>query len=208
MRSTVQDVMTRDVVVAHPTTSFKQLIRLLAEHRIAALPVVDAAGLPVGVVSETDLTARQTTEDLVDAGSSAADVMTTPAVTIHPETPVVEAARRLQDRKVRRLLVVDVGGALAGIVTRTDLLKVFLRPDDYIRFEIIDQVASRMPQVIPQGLQVEVTDGRVILGGEVERHEQAVVLRGIAGAVDGVVEVQDHLNIRFVELPDQKVPLD
>src|SRR5512132_2183618 len=120
MRSTVQDVMTRDVVVAHPTTSFKKLTRLLAEHRIAALPVVDDAGHPVGVVSETDLTARQVAEDLVDAGSTAADVMTTPAVTVHPETPVVGAARRLQDRKVRRLLVVDRAGTLAGIVTRTD----------------------------------------------------------------------------------------
>lgn len=206
MRSTIQDVMTRGLVVARPSTPLKQVARLLADNRIAALPVIDQDGRPLGVVSETDL-ARQMTVSPMDAGATAADVMTTPAATIDPTAKVAEAARQLQDRKVRRLLVVDQGGMLAGIVTRTDLLRVFLRPDEFIRFELIDKVAGRLPGLLPRSLQIDVTDGRVILNGEVEDAD-AVTVRELACAVDGVIDVEDHLRVLPGVRDDLKVGLD
>ena len=136
MRRTVQDVMTRDVVAVRGATPFKELVRLLNEHRITALPVLDDTGrVVVGVVSETDLALKEvaplreahtpvfeTTEHRVErakaASLTAADLMTAPAVTAGPDELVAAAARRMYDRSVKRLPVVDRGGALVGIVTR------------------------------------------------------------------------------------------
>jgi CBS-domain-containing membrane protein len=136
MRRTVQDVMTRDVVAVRASTPFKELVRLLNEHRVTALPVLDEAGcVVVGVISESDLalreiqplreghtpifeSARHRSERTKAGGTTAAALMTTPAVTVGPQTPVAAAARLMHDRCVKHLPVVDPSGALDGIVAR------------------------------------------------------------------------------------------
>lgn len=211
MRRTVQDVMTRDVVAVRGATPFKELVRLLNEHRITALPVLDDTGrVVVGVVSETDLALKEvaplreahtpvfeTTEHRVErakaASLTAADLMTTPAVTAGPDELVAAAARRMYDRAVKRLPVVDRGGALVGIVTRGDLLKVFLRSDDDLRFDVLDHVAGDLLRLPVGAVEVEVRDGIVRLAGRLPRRRQAVALERLTAAIDGVVAVESQL---------------
>jgi CBS-domain-containing membrane protein len=189
MGRTVQDVMTREVVAVRGPTPFKELVRLLSKHRITALPVLDDAGrMVVGVVSESDLalkevpplreahtpvfeTAQHRGERAKAASLSAAELMTAPAVTVGPEELVATAARRMYDRRVKRLPVVDNSGALVGIVTRADLLKVFLRSDEELRFEVLDHVIGDLLRLPPGAVEVEVSDGVVAV--ESELHWQA-----------------------------------
>ncbi len=223
MHRTVQDVMTRDVVVARPTTSFHELVRLLTTYRISAVPVVDDAKRVVGIVSETDLVLKEavpqhqrpplfeTIEEAAEratatakaAATTAAQVMTTPVVSVHPEERVVAAARRLRAHKVKRLPVTDRAGALIGIVTLTDLLKVFVRADAEIRFEITDQLVTRLLRLPVTAIAVEVAEGVVRLGGQVGRRSQAVGLEYLAGRVDGVVAVDNQLAWAMDDIPGQ-----
>ena len=211
MRRTVQDVMTREVVAVRGPTPFKELVRLLNEHRVTAVPVLDDAGrLVVGVVSESDLALKEVAPlreahtpafetaqhrgERAKAGSlTAAELMTAPAVTVGPEELVATAARRMDDRRVKRLPVVDHSGALVGIVTRTDLLKVFLRSDDELRFDVLDHVSGDLLRLPPGTVEVEVGDGVVRLTGRVRRRSQALAMEKLTGAVDGVVAVESEL---------------
>ena len=230
MRRTVQDVMTRDVVAVRGSTPFKELVRLLNEHRVTALPVLDDAGrVVVGVVSESDLalkevqplreghtpifeSARHRGEREKAAGTTAAVLMTKPAVTVGPETPVATAARLMHDRDVKRLPVVDHGGALVGIVTRADLLKIFLRPDDDIRFEILDGVAGELLGLPPGAVAVGVREGVVRLAGQVPIRSTALALEKLTKAVDGVVAVEARVGWAVDDTaaqpsPSEPVPL-
>ena len=207
MQRTVQDVMTRDVVIARTTTPYKELVRLLAEYRIAALPVVDDAGHPVGIVSETDLTAQQGAELHPDTHVTAASVMTAPAITAHPEMPITEAARLMRDRKVKRLPVADAAGTMVGIVARVDLLKVFLRPDDAIRFEILDRAVRELPGLDVTQLRLEARDGEVTLDGRVQTKREAIRLRELADEAEGVIAVHDRLNFE-IDDTREPVPMD
>jgi predicted transcriptional regulator len=127
------------------------------------------------------------------AGITAREVMTRPAATVHPEELVADAARRLHARRVDQLPVVDHGGMLVGIISRFDVLKVFLRTDEEIRFELLDDIAGRLLRLPARRLQVDVESGVVTLAGRLERRSQAFALAQLAGLVDGVVAVRDRL---------------
>jgi len=224
MRRTVQDVMTRDVVAVRGSTPFKELVRLLNQHRVTALPVVDdAGGVVVGVVSESDLAlkevqplreghtpiferARHRGEWAKAGGTTAATLMTAPAVTVGPEEPITAAARLMHHRNVKRLPVVDHGGALVGIVTRADLLKVFLRPDDELRFEILDGVVGEVLGLAPGTVAVGVRDGLVRLAGQVPLRSQALALEKRTKAVDGIVAVETRLEWVVDDTAAQRSP--
>jgi CBS-domain-containing membrane protein len=226
MRRTVQDVMTREVVAVRGPTPFKELVRLLNEHRVTAVPVLDDAGrLVVGVVSESDLALKEVAPlreahtsafetalhrgERSKAGSlTAAELMTAPAVTVGPEELVATAARRMYDRRVKRLPVVDHSGALVGIVTRTDLLKVFLRSDDELRFDVLDHVSGDLLRLPPGTVEVEVADGVVRLTGRVSRRSQALAMEKLTGAVDGVVAVESELQWRAEDITTQVPPAE
>lgn len=128
MPARVQDVMTIEVVVAQPTTPVKQVARLLADHRLSALPVVDGCGRVLGVVSEADLPGDGRPVADGQAAATAAGVMTSPAVAVMPQATVTEAASRMQAAGVKRLPVVAGSGRLVGIVSRADLLRPLTRP--------------------------------------------------------------------------------
>jgi CBS domain-containing protein len=155
----VGSVMTTDVVRAGYGTPFKEVARLLADHRISGLPVVDDDEKVIGVISETDLLLRQArTPDPHEPprrrfpfapltrsarrqatkaqARTAGRLMTEPPITVHADDTIVEAARTMAQRHVERLPVVDEEDRLVGIVTRRDLLQVFLRPDRDIRQEV------------------------------------------------------------------------
>lgn len=189
MHSYVQDVMTTAVVTVAPHTPYRALAALLHRDRISGVPVVDADGIVVGVVSETDLLDPRRDHP---AQATAASLMTCPAVTIGPDAPVSHAARMMHTRKLRRLPVVDRGGHLLGIVTRSDVLSAFTRPDEQIRLEINQDVIADGFFTDPDRLTVTVERGIVTLSGE----PGSVVLgRSIAERarhVEGVVAVRDR----------------
>ncbi|MEV7535570.1 CBS domain-containing protein [Streptomyces hydrogenans] len=182
----VGGLMTDDVVSALPDTSFRDVAKLLAEHDITGLPVVDADDHVVGVVSESDLLARR--------ALTARGVMSTPAVTVHAEEAAADAARLMVRRGVERLPVVDEEERLVGIVTRRDLLRVFLRPDPEIRRRIREEVLADAMDLPPDAVDVHVLDGVVTLAGRLRQRSQASTLRRLAERVEGVVAVVDRLS--------------
>ncbi|WP_306310817.1 CBS domain-containing protein [Streptomyces hydrogenans] len=182
----VGGLMTDDVVSALPDTSFREVAKLLAEHDITGLPVVDADDHVVGVVSESDLLARR--------ALTARGVMSTPAVTVHAEEAAADAARLMVRRGVERLPVVDEEERLVGIVTRRDLLRVFLRPDPEIRRRIREEVLADAMDLPPDAVDVHVLDGVVTLAGRLRQRSQASTLRRLAERVEGVVAVVDRLS--------------
>ncbi|HKF74837.1 MAG TPA: CBS domain-containing protein [Candidatus Dormibacteraeota bacterium] len=204
MTWTVDRVMTRRVVAVQPTTGYKEIARLMAQHHVSAVPVVDVVGSEgklVGIVSEADLLAKEeaagtsgrVSRDPRAEGRTAADLMTRPAITIRSDGTVARAARSMLWDRVRLLPVVDPEGRLVGIVSRSDLLKIFLRSDESIRDEVQRHVLADQLGLEPDALDVSVSDGVVTLQGEAESAEQAS--RAVAGArgVEGVVGVDDRL---------------
>jgi CBS-domain-containing membrane protein len=183
----VKDIMTANVVAVGPDASYREMAGMLRVHRVSGLPVVDAEGVVVGVVSETDLLTGR-----ARAGRTAADLMTRPAVTTDPDELVSSVARLMSRRKLRRVPVVDRQGHLVGIVCRSDVLSVFARPDEDIRREITQDVILDGFFTDPDRLTVTVKDGIVTLAGA----PGSVVLgRNIAdqaGHVEGVVAVRDR----------------
>lgn len=215
MRRKVQDVMTRTVAVVAADTPFKEVARRLAEHRVAALPVIDARDRAIGIVSEADLLVKEehigldrrrrraTAEDLrKSTATTAREVMTSPAVTIGPDAPLADAARVMHERGFRSLPVVDADGRVIGIVARRDLLKAFLRPDLEIRTEIEDEIIRDEMWLEPGRVRVQVEQGVVALQGQVERASLIPILVRLAEGVDGVVRVEARLTF---ELDDVEV---
>lgn len=214
---TVADVMTTRVHVASPTTPFKILVRLIEENRISAVPIVDQHGIPVGVVSEFDLLLKERRDQLTTRtdvlhlrrrhqerakaeGLVAGDVMTSPAISIRADCLLAEAARLMQERNVRRLVVVDERGRIAGVVSRSDLLQVFLRSDEELLGEIVDNLVPALLLTPEQPLLVNVHDNVVTLKGEVDRKSDVEVLGRMTKELDGVVDVVNELSYRWDDL--------
>ncbi|MFJ6940799.1 CBS domain-containing protein [Streptomyces sp. NPDC101132] len=190
----VADLMTPAAVSVQRGTSFKEIARLLDEYGITAVPVVDD-GKPVGVVSEADLLRRHTPDERSNGtgASTAEGLMSSPAVVARPEWSAVEAARVMEERGIKRLPVVDGSGYLIGVVSRSDLLRVFLRRDRSIQQEILEDVLTRTLNLSPSALTVEVVDGRVTLSGTVERKSLVPITVRLCESVDGVIDVIDRL---------------
>jgi len=206
---TVKDVMCALPVSVSKTATFREIAARLRECRVSAFPVVDADGKVIGVVSEADLMVKEAMGDEPNvvwgllagivhhagrakaAGVTAADLMTSPAVTIGPGDTVEHAARLMYDHKVKRLPVVDQRGRPIGIISRSDLLTVFDRPDAEIREEIMSQVITGRSE--PSWYSVIVKDGVVTLEGTPETVAIGRDLVRRARHVQGVVAVRDRL---------------
>ncbi|MFJ8632398.1 CBS domain-containing protein [Streptomyces sp. NPDC093568] len=215
----VGSVMTTEVVRAEYGTPFKEVAVLLSDHRISGLPVVDDDEKVIGVISETDLMVRQAEtpgpyepkkrfrfdrltrvgrERAVKARArTAGQLMTQPPVTVHADDSIVEAARTMAQHHIERLPVLDEEHRLVGIVTRRDLLQVFLRPDAEIRAEVVDQVLVRALWLPPRSIAVTVTEGVVTLMGPMERKSETEIAVSMTRQIDGVVAVVDRLTHRL-----------
>lgn len=210
----VADVMTKRVHVASPMTPFKLLIRLIEENRISAIPIVDLRGFAVGLVSEGDLLLKQWTDELEAStdllhprrrqkeiakaeGLTAADIMTSPAITIHRDGRLADAARLMHKRNVRQLVVVDDRGKIAGILSRGDVLQVFLRTDEDLRDEIVDGIIPGLMITSGDAIEVDVRYSVVTLEGQVDRKTDVEILGRLTRSVDGVVGVINSLTYRW-----------
>jgi len=200
MNATVKDVMTTAVVVVRRGATFKEMAAALRRYRVSALPVVDADGKVIGVVSEADMLAKEalTGPGVIDGlalhkagGLTAGDLMTHPAVTVRPEDSVEHAARLMYNLRIKRLPVVDAGGGLVGVISRTDLLAVYDRPDAEIRAEIEGLIRH---EFLPGQFAVTVEDGVVTLAGSPETAALGHHIVGKVRHVQGVVAVRDQLS--------------
>ncbi len=215
MSKTVETVMTRQVAVVTPRAPFKEIAELLAEYRVSAVPVVDENGALLGIVTEEDLLLkearlqddgrllegqRKRRERHKAEGLFATDLMTTPVITVRPAAPLAEAARRMHEHHVKRLPVVDATGKLLGIVSRGDLLRVFVRPDPFLEREVREDVLQRHFADQADGIIATVHDGVVLLTGTIERRSQMNVLLGLIGGVDGLVGIDNQLHARVDDL--------
>jgi CBS domain-containing protein len=119
--------------------------------------------------------------------------MTSPVRSITPDLSVSAAARELASAGLRRLFVVDSDGALVGVVSRRDLLKLFLRDDEELRTTIRDEIFGRVLWVDPGTVDVEVTDGVVDLHGQLERQSEVDIAGHLVRVLPGVVDVHNRL---------------
>jgi CBS domain-containing protein len=196
MPTRVQDVMTIEVVVTHPTTPAKQVADLLAGHGLSALPVTDGQGRVLGVVSKADLLRGPQRPVGGPVATTAGEAMTSPAVTVSPQATLTEAARRMQARGVKRLPVVADSGRLIGIVSRTDLLRPLVRPDEHISRDV-EEMLERKLLVDPARVEVGVRDGIVTLTGQVERRSLRPILVHLVDSIEGVVRVENWLTFEL-----------
>ena len=209
MKATVRDVMSTHVIAVREFATFKEIATRLREQRVSAFPVVDGEGRVIGVVSEADLLPKEALEGDVPrvlrslghrreeskiTATTAADLMTKPAVTIGPDEPVTHAARLMYSHRVKRLPVTGEEGKLIGIVTRSDVLSVYSRPDAEIHHAIAEDLILGTFLCDPDRFKVTVKDGIVTIEG---RPETAWVGHDIVDAVrhvEGVVAVRDRLD--------------
>ncbi|MFJ2606368.1 CBS domain-containing protein [Streptomyces sp. NPDC087425] len=234
--------MTRAVVAVGRDAGVKEMVRLMRGWKVSALPVLEGEGRVVGVVSEADLlpkaefrtdapgpyrarlrpvgnTPRARRRHLADqaksGANSAAELMTSPALTVRPDALLTQAARTMARNRVERLPVVNGVGLLEGVVTRADLLGVFLRDDEEIAREIR---RGLLPGLFPGPgpvVGVEVREGVVTFTGQVRDRSLIPVAARLARAVEGVVdvefglaEVELGLETRALGLADGALGLD
>jgi CBS domain-containing protein len=209
MNATVKDVMSTHVIAVRQTAAYKEIAAVLHEQRVSAFPVIDEDNKVIGVVSEADLLAKEALEGTVPRtlpsltqqrlrtrvnAVTAADLMTKPPVTIGADEPVTRAARLMFDRRVKRLPVTREDGTLIGIVTRSDVLSVYSRPDAEIRHQVTQDLILGTFLCDPDRFTVTVKDGIVTIEGTPETSR---VGRDIIDAVrhmEGVVFVRDRLS--------------
>ncbi|MFD0367989.1 CBS domain-containing protein [Streptomyces sp. NPDC127114] len=196
----VADLMTPTAVSVVPGTTFKEIARLLDEFDITAVCVVDESNRPLGVVSEADLVRRRAAGARLDTAGA---LMSSPAIVARPEWSVVRAARVMDRAGVKRLPVVDDEGQLVGILSRSDLVQLFLRRDRAIQEEIVEDVVTHTLGLSPSALSVEVVDGRVTLSDTVRRRSLVPVFLRLCNSVDGVVGVVDRLTYEDDDLPKE-----
>lgn len=205
-RRTVSDVMTQEVITLRPGTPCHEIAALLDANDIAAAPVVDDEGVPIGVVSASDVLRHETGmpdpqgQDGDDEHAwgkararTAGALMSSPVFTARADWTIPRAARELRRRHVKQLPVVGDHGLLTGIVSRSDLLDVFIRSDVEIRGEVERDVLGRILGLEKGTVAVEVRDGAVTLRGHVPEPRLVPVAVGLCQGVDGVVAVDAQL---------------
>ncbi len=219
---TVKDVMSNHPISVLRSTSFGEIAARLREFRMSGFPVVDDDGMVLGVVSEADLLLKETMDGGYDgvrgmlsgpmhrvelhkaAGMTAEDLMTSPAVVVGPDDSVGHAARVMYTRGFRRLPVTDKFRRLVGVISRTDVLAVYDRPDHEIRMEIVQDVIPKITE--PSQFQVTVQKGIVTVTGGAETATIAREVVGAARRVQGVVAVRDRIAYPLPPVPASPGP--
>jgi CBS domain-containing protein len=208
----VRDAMTRAVISVRPETPLKDVARVLAEHRISGVPVIDADGKVLGIVSEGDFLMKESGAERsrprllswIFAGgqaqaklhkleaTTAEAAMSRPPVTVEPEVSLRDAAAMMLKRGVNRLPVV-AEGALIGIVTRADLVRAYLRPDAVLEQVIREEVIRGTLWMDPDEIDLYVEDGVAFMEGIVDRRSTATILEKLVSQVDGIIRVESQL---------------
>jgi CBS domain-containing protein len=225
----VGSIMRGTVVTVRRETPLREVARLLVEHAISGVPVVDDAGMVVGVVSEADFVIRErgavpgrarlfdrlfggesrpSTEELAKLhATTAGEAMTAPAITVAPDAALSEAARIMVARAINRLPVV-ADGRLVGIVSRADLVRAFVRTDEDLRTAIVEDVIRRSMWLDDRELGIEVLEGRVRITGTLEKRSDADILQRLLEQVPGVIAVDVDTGWRIDDADIEAPALD
>jgi CBS domain-containing protein len=218
------DIMTPNVITVGPEDAVQDVARLLLRNQISGAPVVDARGAIIGVVSEGDLMRRaeidtdekrswwrrawagreRLARDYVRTNArKVADVMSSPAITVGPDTSLREVASLLERKGIKRVPIVD-GGKLVGIISRANLLRAFVAfyvaptaeatSDEEIRERVYSRLRSQL-WVAPGTLNVVVDQGVVELWAAVNSEAERKAIRVAAETTPGVTAVKDHVMI-------------
>lgn len=190
----VTEIMSRSVITVTPATPIKEAARLLVEHGVSALPVLDVRGELVGIVSEADLIkveARpdprsQATPMAPSAGTAprrVSDVMTREVISVRAATEVSQAVRMMLDAGIKRVPVLD-GRRVIGVVSRRDLMRVIARNDHSVRHDVEDRVKG-----LGVSVDIAVDGGVVTVAGSPTARERGLV-ESTALSVPGVLEVR------------------
>lgn len=217
----VRDVMSTTLVVVPPETPVAALAELLAARGISAVPVVDAAGAPSGIVTEGDLIRRLADEAPIQGqwlaaqfrnsarlaksftkahGATAQDVMTTDLATVGEDASVEEVARLMEQRQIRRVLVLR-DGLLVGLVSRADLLRAVLAPreasaqDDASIMRAVFAAMREQPWTETFWNFPSVRDGVLTWYGYARSDELRAALHLLAEQVPGVTRVVDEMKL-------------
>lgn len=219
MSMSVRDVMHRFVIAVETGASFTDVVKAMCRFHVDAVPVVDEDKCVLGVISDDDLLlkeidTRRPGDSIFEgpsrrrrhrkaAGRTAAELMTSPAITVTEETDLRWAAGIMHKNRVKQLSVVDPEtGRIVGLVRQSDLLQVFVRPGEEIR----DEVAA-VAGLLCRDCSVRVNNGVVSLAGIVERRSQIAPLLDEVWRVEGVVDVEAHLSFEIDDLPRAVPPL-
>ncbi|HEY7202534.1 MAG TPA: CBS domain-containing protein [Candidatus Dormibacteraeota bacterium] len=192
-----KDAMTSPVITVAPETHCKDAAALLVQHRISALPVVDAGGHLVGLVSEADLLSLETTPDPRSQATPVPhralplprrvdEVMTPEVYTVDEETDLGVVAQRMLEAGVKRFPVLR-GGRVTGIVSRHDLVRVIARTDGEVAAGVRQALAEEGMRLT--SLRVGVSDGIVELAGGADSRTLRLA-EILARSVPGVLDVR------------------
>lgn len=217
-----EDVMTRKVISIDPGATVLQAARMMLQHHISGLPVIDSSGTLVGVLSEGDFLRRREThterhrsrwleflmgpgriaaEYTHSHGSKVSEVMTAELQTVHELTPIEDIVELMERRRIKRVPVL-CGSEVVGIVTRSNLMHAMVslartaptgqKDDTSIREKLLAEIQKE--QWAPAALtNVVVHDGVVELWGVVVDERQRAALKVAAENIAGVTAVKDHL---------------
>jgi CBS-domain-containing membrane protein len=131
--------------------------------------------------------------DLPDHERNVGEVMSTDLIVLGPDADHAEAARLMHRESVKRIPVVDDDGRVVGLVSRSDILRVFARSDQEIIAEIDGHVIGDVLWIDPKRVNIQCSDGNVVLRGQLETRTDVELLARLTARVDGVVSVANHL---------------
>jgi CBS domain-containing protein len=218
----VKDVMTTKVVTVSPETSLRDVAATFLAHGISGAPVCDADGRVLGVISKTDIVKKErgpiytqpsglltrlkiVKEPAKVDARTAGEAMTQPAITVYSFMSVSAAAQLMLEHGVHRLPVVSQD-TISGIVTETDLVRAFTRPDEEIRAEIADELRWQLVDLPARSRgcpNVEVRDGTVVVTGEIERRSDLEIVDHVIRRVPGVESITVNLTWLVDDLHDR-----
>lgn len=205
----LKDLMTTDVITIGPDASLKEAARRMIEARVSGLPVTDNSGALIGVITEADFVKEEAgrragqrarllrwlhPEPKSDSERLVGDVMTGTVLTLTGDSDHADAARLMDREGIKRVPVVDEHGALIGVVSRTDILKAFTRPDAEIIEELKTGLMRKILWIDPKLVAITCEDGNLVLSGQLETRSDAQLLVELARRLDGVVSVRDRLS--------------
>jgi len=220
----VGDVMTRSVAAVRPETPLRDVAALMVERGISGVPVVDAEGSVLGIVSEADFVikergvvadrnrllqrifgkSRKERAELAKIeATTAGEAMTSPAITVEATDTLQAVAELMASRRINRLPVIE-GIRLVGIVTRADLVRAYVRSDAELERLVREEVLAKTAFTLePEVFEVVVQSGIVHLGGRVDRRSLAETIVEVTHGLGGIVGVESHLTWEMddVDLP-------
>lgn len=117
----VEDVMTRNPCSCSPDSSLEEVARMMVNHDCGEIPVLDSRSAPIGVLTDRDICCRTVAQGKNPLEMKASDIMTSPVVTVTPQTSVTDCCKLMEAKQIRRVVVVDDAGRCCGIVAQADI---------------------------------------------------------------------------------------